>query len=59
MKFSSEGSKISLSEVIGGWVLDISTEELAFGKETSFSFSLLNESRPWAVFVSLCNVDIK
>ena len=37
---SSEGSKISLSEVIGGWVVDISPEALAFGKGTSFSFTL-------------------
>ena len=33
---SSEGSKLSLSEVIGDWVLDISIEGLAFGRGTSF-----------------------
>ena len=37
---SSEGSKILLSEVIGDWVLDISIEGLAFGRGTSFSFTL-------------------
>ena len=37
---SSEVSKIPLSEVIGGWVLDISIEGLAFGKGASFSFNL-------------------
>ena len=34
---SSEGSKISLSEVIEDWVSDISIEGLAFGRRTSFS----------------------
>ena len=37
---SLEGSKISLSDVIGYWVLDISIEGLAFGRGTSSSFSL-------------------
>ena len=37
---SSEGSKISLSEVIGDWVLDIFIEGLAFRRGTSFSFTL-------------------
>ena len=41
-----EDFKISLWEVIGGSVLYISIERLAFGKGTSFSFSLSNESRP-------------
>ena len=48
---SLEGSKISLSEVIGYWVLDISIEGLAFGRGTSSSFSLSNESWPWADFL--------
>ena len=47
---TSEGSKISLSQALR-WVSDISIEGLAVGKETSFSFNLCNESRPWTVFL--------
>ena len=38
--YSWEGYKISLSKVIGDWVLHISVEVLAFGRGTSFSFTL-------------------